>query len=96
MSDLAGPGPQWSDEILAKECEIRRGEPMQVERVQIRSDGFTFYRIHSEYAKDSVAVGPRELMKLLTWLQENEQQLIQDALDNDVRAGMREIERDEQ
>ncbi len=90
MSDLAGPGPSWSDEIVKLEREIREGEPMQVERVQIKSDGFTFYRIHSEYAKDSVAVTPRELLKLLIWLQENEAQIVQDSLDNDVRAGMRD------
>ncbi len=94
MSDLAGPGPSWSDEIIKKEREIRRGEPMQVER--IKQGEHVFYRMSSQYAGwDTLAFEPKELLQLLVYLQEHEQQLIQDSLDNDVRAGMREIERDE-
>ncbi len=94
MTDLAGPGPSWSDEIVKLERKIREGEPMDLDRYQTH-DGHWLYRIHSSYDLASIAMTPKELMALLAKLQELEQQLIQDALDNDVRAGMREIERDE-
>lgn len=53
---------------------------MQVERYEI--NGRHIYRIHSDYAKDSVAVTPKELMELLTWLQEHEAQITQDRISN--------------
>ncbi len=94
--DFQGPGPEWSPEIIELERKIRReGEPMEVER--IKQGEHVFYRVSSQYAGwDTLAFEPKELLKLLTYLQENEAQIVQDSLDNDVRAGMREIERDEQ
>ncbi len=53
---------------------------MQVERYEI--NGHPIYRIHSDYAKDSVEMEPRELMALLTWLQEHEAEIRQDRLSN--------------
>lgn len=55
---------------------------MEVERVQ--QQGHVFYRIFSEYAKDSLAFEPGELMALLSWLQEHEDEITQDTLSNRV------------
>jgi hypothetical protein len=40
------------------------------------------YRIHSDYDGDAIAVEPKELLALLTWLQEHEQEIINDQTAN--------------
>ncbi len=93
MTDFQGPGPSWSPEIIAKEREIREGEAMEVER--IADNGPIFYRVYSTYANDTLAFTPRELLQLLVFLQDLEQQIIADSQANRTAEAMREIERDE-
>jgi hypothetical protein len=60
---------------------------MEVERIQ--RQGHVFYRIHSDYAKDSVTTEPKELMQLLTWLQAHENEIVNDALANSTHDEMK-------
>ena len=62
---------------------------MEVERVQ--QQGFITYRVWSEYAKDTLAFEPAEMMSLLHWLQEHEDELTQDTLSNRVNDEMKGI-----
>ena len=61
---------------------------MKIERFEA-FNGFTWYRIFSDYAKDSLALEPKELMALLTYLQEHEHEIIQDTLSNRVSDEMK-------
>jgi hypothetical protein len=60
---------------------------MEVERIQ--QQGHVFYRVHSDYAKDSIAFEPGELMSLLHWLSEHENELIEDTISNRVNNEMK-------
>lgn len=60
---------------------------MEVERVQ--RQGHVFYRIFSEYAKESLAFEPGELMALQRFLQEHEDEITQDTLSNRVNEEMK-------
>jgi hypothetical protein len=53
---------------------------MKVER--ITDNGPIFYCVWSEYAKDTLAFTPKELLHLLVFLQDFEQQLIADTQEN--------------
>jgi len=53
---------------------------MTVERIE--EAGGVSYRLFSEWEKDSLAFSPKELLHLLVYLQDFEQQIIQDARDN--------------
>lgn len=66
---------------------------MYVERYPVL--GRHIYRIHSEYDKESIAVEPQELLQLLVYLQDFEQQIIQDSRDNRTLEAMREIKQEE-
>ena len=50
---------------------------MRVEHLQ--EDGHIFYRIWSVYTDDTLACEPGELLALLRWLQEHEDEINQDA-----------------
>jgi hypothetical protein len=56
---------------------------MDVER--FTRDGLVRYRIHSDYDKESITMEPKEVMALLTWLQEHEAEITNDALANMTR-----------
>jgi hypothetical protein len=60
---------------------------MEVERIQ--RQGHVFYRIWSEYASDSLAFEPGELMALQRWLQEDEDEITNDTLSNRVNEEMK-------
>lgn len=60
---------------------------MEVERIQ--QQGHVFYRIWSEYAKDTLAFEPGELVTLQCWLQEHEDEITQDTLSNRVHDEMK-------
>jgi hypothetical protein len=61
---------------------------MEVERIQ-RPTGLIFYRIHSDYAKVSLSVEPAEMMSLVHWLKELEDELTNDAISNRVNDEMK-------
>jgi hypothetical protein len=60
----------------------------EVERIQ--QLGHVFYHISSEYAKDTLAIEPGELMSLLHWLQEHENEIIDDTIANRVHDEIKE------
>jgi hypothetical protein len=61
---------------------------MQIERYTINKR--RVYKIHSSYDGEDITVEPKELMQLLRYLAENEDQLVQDVLDNQMLEGMQE------
>jgi hypothetical protein len=60
---------------------------MEVERIE-RPTGHVFYRIHSEYASDSLAIEPGELMALQRWLVAHEDEITTDSVENRMREEM--------
>src|SRR6266566_4347669 len=67
---------------------------MEVERVNLHKGQrrFIIYRVSSEYAKDSLAFEPGELMSLLRWLQEHEDEITQDVTANVVQHELKGME----
>ena len=47
---------------------------MRIERVE-EADGTVWYRLHSDYAKDSLVLLPGELLQLMRYLTQHEGQL---------------------
>ena len=64
---------------------------MKIERIK-HPGGHITYRIHSQFAHDSVATTPKEIMALLTWLQEHESQVVQDSLDDAIAGDLPTID----
>jgi hypothetical protein len=60
---------------------------MEVERVQ--QQGHVFYRIWSEYAKDTLAFERGELMALQRYLNEHEDEITNDTLSNQMNDEMK-------
>lgn len=57
---------------------------MVVERIQ--QGGHVFYRLHSEYAKDTLAFEPDELLSLLEWLKNRESIITHDVTLNRLQS----------
>jgi hypothetical protein len=60
---------------------------MEVDRYKI--NGQVRCRIWSEYEKETLAFEPKELMSLLRWLQEHENEITNDAIENRVNDEMK-------
>jgi hypothetical protein len=55
-----------------------------IERIE-GHNGHIFYRIHSEYAKSTLAIEPTQLYDLLVYLNDNENLILRDAQTNRQR-----------